>query len=575
MMEQQKAPKPQEILIVEDIPTSLQFLLTLLTEAGFLVRPASSGPLALRSVSVRQPDLILLDVKMPQMDGYQVCRRLKAMEQTRDIPVLFLSALADADDKLKGFEAGGIDYITKPFEPREVLARIRLHLRLRELTEHLEQAVDQRTQELTRANQQLEKEITERKQVEKDLKASEIRYRRLFEDSPVSLWEEDFSEGRAYYDRLCASGVTDFRRYFNDHPEEVVHCAGLVKVLDVNKATLDLFRVDNKQDLLTGLPAIFTSQSQEVFREEVINLFEGRRRFKGEVVQRTLTGEEVIVAVQYSVAPGYEESWGKVVVSLFDITERKQTEEELKRHRNHLEELVKERTAELEESNKGLEAFAYSVSHDLRAPLRHINGFMGLLQQSVGTSLDEKSRHYMDTIFKAAKKMGLLIDDLLSFSRMGLQALSLQLVDLGPLVRDIISELEPDASGRNIEWRIGNLPVVSGDAAMLRIVLSNLISNALKFTRSKPQARIEIGLHPGKDSEAVIYVRDNGAGFDMTYVDKLFGVFQRLHRLEEFEGTGIGLANVRRIIARHGGRPWAEGKIDQGATFYFSLSKTV
>ncbi|MEJ2662180.1 MAG: ATP-binding protein, partial [Desulfobacteraceae bacterium] len=168
----------------------------------------------------------------------------------------------------------------------------------------------------------------------------------------------------------------------------------------------------------------------------------------------------------------------------------------------------------------------------------------------------------------------LLIDNLLSFSRMGRHAMSFRQVALELLAREVIHELEPDAAGRTIEWRIGDLPAVDGDAAMLQIVLSNLIANALKFTRTRQQARIEIGSLPGQASETVIFVRDNGTGFDMTYVDKLFGVFQRLHRAEEFEGTGIGLATVRRIVARHGGRVWAEGKVDQGATFYFALPRT-
>jgi signal transduction histidine kinase len=240
-----------------------------------------------------------------------------------------------------------------------------------------------------------------------------------------------------------------------------------------------------------------------------------------------------------------------------------------------LEKRVAERTAELTASNKELEAFAYSVSHDLRAPLRHIDGFLELLQKKAGTSLDEQGRHYMDAISQAAKKMGLLIDDLLSFSRMGRHAMSFQPVDLGTIVRDVIRDLEPDAAGRTIEWRIGDLPAVSGDAPMLGMVLDNLIANALKFTRPRQQAHIEIGSIPGQTSEAVIFVRDNGVGFDMTYVDKLFCVFQRLHRAEEFEGTGIGLASVRRIIARHGGRTWAEGKPDQGAAFFFSLPRSI
>ena len=230
-----------------------------------------------------------------------------------------------------------------------------------------------------------------------------------------------------------------------------------------------------------------------------------------------------------------------------------------------------ERTAKFETANKELESFAYSVSHDLRAPLRHVDGFLELLQKRTGTALDEQGRHYMVTISDAARKMELLIDDLLSFSRMGRHAMRFQKVELEPLVRDVIRELEPDAAGRSIEWRIGDLPVVGGDAAMLRLVLVNLISNALKFTRQSEQVKIEIGCTLDGKNEIVVFVRDNGVGFDMTYADKLFGVFQRLHRAHEFEGTGIGLANVRRIITRHGGRTWAEGKVDQGATFFFAL----
>jgi light-regulated signal transduction histidine kinase (bacteriophytochrome) len=188
--------------------------------------------------------------------------------------------------------------------------------------------------------------------------------------------------------------------------------------------------------------------------------------------------------------------------------------------------------------------------------------------------LDEQSQHYMETISAASSKMGQLIDDLLSFSRMGRHGVKSQQVNLGNLVREILSELEPDTIGREIDWRIGSLPDVRGDAAMLRIVLVNLMSNALKFTRPRQQTRIDIGELPGETADTIVFVRDNGVGFDMTYGDKLFGVFQRLHQAAEFEGTGIGLANVRRIITRHGGRTWAEGKVDQGATFYFSLPRT-
>ncbi len=226
---------------------------------------------------------------------------------------------------------------------------------------------------------------------------------------------------------------------------------------------------------------------------------------------------------------------------------------------------------QLEAANKELESFCYSVSHDLRAPLRALTGFGELLIKSASGNLDEKGRHYLNVIIESAGRMGRLIDDLLSFSRMGRVEMAKTEVCLERLVSDAQKELLPATEGRDILWEIDQLPQVYGDPAMLKLVLVNLMSNALKFTRPRPQTRIEIGTAPSDRDETVVYVRDNGVGFDMKYSDKLFALFQRLHRQDEFEGTGVGLANVRRIVQRHGGRTWAEGSLDEGANFYFSL----
>jgi signal transduction histidine kinase len=229
--------------------------------------------------------------------------------------------------------------------------------------------------------------------------------------------------------------------------------------------------------------------------------------------------------------------------------------------------------SELEASNKELEAFAYSVSHDLRAPIRHISGFTELLQKNAGSDLDDKGRRHVALILESAKRMGNLIDDLLAFSRIGRKDAHATMVSLQQLVQEAQNEVAQETDGRTISWKVGKLPACHGDRSMLRLALVNLVSNAVKFTRTRPEAEIEIASTNHKPDEIVVFVRDNGVGFDMKYVNKLFGVFQRLHGPEAFEGTGIGLATVQRIVHRHGGRVWAEGLVDVGATFYLSLPR--
>jgi light-regulated signal transduction histidine kinase (bacteriophytochrome) len=229
-----------------------------------------------------------------------------------------------------------------------------------------------------------------------------------------------------------------------------------------------------------------------------------------------------------------------------------------------------ERTAELAASNKELEAFTYSVSHDLRAPLRHIDGFSKILLERYSGDLDAKGRHYLEEVRTATQNMGRLVDELLELSRIGRQELQLQFAGLSSLFEEVRTELMKDTGSRQIEWRIASLPFVECDLTLMRQVVTNLLSNAVKFTRPRDRAVIEVG-QMQQGIETVVFVRDNGVGFKMKYAYKLFGVFQRLHRAEDFEGTGVGLATVQRIIHKHNGRVWAEAELDQGATFYFTL----
>jgi PAS domain S-box-containing protein len=244
---------------------------------------------------------------------------------------------------------------------------------------------------------------------------------------------------------------------------------------------------------------------------------------------------------------------------------------ELQQLNQQLDERVRDRTSELQAANRELEAFSYSVSHDLRAPLRHISGFSKILSEEYGPTLPQHAQHQLQRIQEGTRRMGELIDDLLNLSRVGRHELQSQVISLENLVRQVMSDLEPECESRDIHWKIENLPCVACDGALLKQVFQNLLSNALKFTRPRRQAVIEVGCGEQQGVPA-IFVRDNGVGFNMKYAGKLFGVFQRMHRTEDFEGTGVGLATVQRIVQKHGGRVWAEAELDKGATFYFTLA---
>ena len=312
--------------------------------------------------------------------------------------------------------------------------------------------------------------------------------------------------------------------------------------------------------LLTTFPVPLDEIREELLRTG---------RWEGELKRTKADGVQVIVASRWSLRRDEQEQPVAILETSNDVTERKRWEHEITK----LNEELGKRSSQLEASNKELEAFAYSISHDLRAPLRHMAGFTELLKKSAAPVLNEKNQRYVAMILESAKRMGNLIEDLLAFSRIGRSEAHRTTVSMEQLVQEALTEIRQDTNGRKIVWKVGALPPLYGDRSMLRLALVNLISNAVKFTRTRPQAEIEIGCQDQKKDQVVVFVRDNGVGFDMKYVNKLFGVFQRLHPPETFEGTGIGLATVQRIVHRHGGRIWAEGLVDQGATFYFTLFK--
>lgn len=381
-------------------------------------------------------------------------------------------------------------------------------------------------------------DITDRKHIEAALKESEERFRQFSESINVGFWILDLNPRCVTYVNRAfthMSGLEADEVYRNPGPRiDVVH-------EDDRQAVRLAF-----EEWLQGGPSSCLEIDYRIVRPD------GEMRWIHDhgVKLQDENGQTFRIL-------GISE----------DITDRKRTDEAIKAMNRALE----QKAGELATVNQELEAFAYSVSHDLRAPLRHVDGYISLLQKRVSPLLDETSQRYVATISRAAGRMASLIDDLLAFSRMGRTELNKTVVSLDRLIKDVINDLKTETENRHIDWLVKPLPDVFVDAALFRQAFFNLIENAVKYTRPRPQARIEIGCINEDRNEVIIFVSDNGVGFDMKYVDKLFGVFQRLHRAEEFEGTGIGLANVARIIQRHGGRVWAVGDKDKGATFYVAI----
>ncbi|HEX9782409.1 MAG TPA: response regulator [Opitutaceae bacterium] len=408
-----------DILIAEDSPTQAQRLQFILEQQGYHNTVAANGREALEIARRIRPALVISDIVMPEMDGYELCRAIKADAGLADTPVILVTTLSDPEDVIRGLECRADNFILKPYDERYLLGRVQYVLLNRQL--------------------------------------------RTTEQSGMGV-----------------------EIYFNERKHFIT--ADRLQILNLLLSTYDAAIQRNRE----------LSRAQEDLQR----------------VNRQLAA-----------------------------------------------------------ANEELDAFSFSVSHDLRAPLGTIASLAQLLERFAGQNLGDRARAQIHSIVDGVRRMTRLIDDLLSFARTARQELKKGEVNLDSMFREVAQDLTSQAQDRQLEWRIHSLPIVHGDPAMLRLVVVNFLSNAIKYTRGRDPAMIEVGVESNGADETAIYVRDNGVGFDMTYARRLFGAFQRLHRESEFEGIGVGLANVRRIVNRHGGRTWAEGRLNAGATFYFSLPR--
>lgn len=556
----QDTAKAGTILVVDDTPTNLDVLFDFLSNAGFKVLFAEDGESALEKASYGRPDIILLDILMPGMDGYETCRRLKANEATAAIPVIFLTALTETTDKLKGFALGAVDYITKPLQYEEVLARVQTHLRLQSLA-----------QQLQTQNTQLEQEVQERKQAEATIQR-EVQRSQLFAEVTLkirqSLQIEDILQTSVMevQKMLQADRVLIYRLWPDGTGSGVAEAVEstwpqVMGVVFPEEVFPEEVREEYRCGRIRNLADVNTDQSVPPCLVKFLHELQVSAKLVVPILtQGDLWG--LLIAHQCSGPRRWNTFETELLQQLANQIAIALTQAQL------LEQEVLQRQ-ELARSNNELQQFAYIASHDLQEPLRMITSYLQLLERRYRGQLDADADDFIQYAVDGALRMRTLINDLLTYSRIGTRGQSFELTDSSAALKRAIANLEVAIAESNAIITYADLPQVQADPTQLVQLFQNLVSNALKF-RSESSCLVEVTAKQ-QENAWLFSVKDNGIGIDPQYTEQIFIIFQRLNNRTDYPGTGIGLAVCKKIVERHGGSIWVESAFGEGATFHFTL----
>lgn len=612
-----KKHSPSGLLLVDDRATNLLVLEGILSDSGYRLMRALSGDEALKIVLKEQVDLIIMDVKMPDLDGFETAKILKSNSRSRDIPIIFVTAdQREQSSVLKGYEEGAFDYLLKPIDPALLKAKIhvllKLHLQKKELQEKNESLlrqellinnsadiigiVDLKTLTIVEMNQAWTKtlgySIEESQNTSLDLILStedRKKVKKLIESKhPNPSFETAvYCKNRQVKWLQWNVVLKDNLWFVNARDITVIRQVEKVRnylTTVVKQSTDAIYIHDNEGKIISwnmGAEQIYGYTESEALNMKIWNIIpDYLQKGADDTIQQVLSGQRIqnletiritkhgsLIDVLFSASPLQDPDGYNMTIAITekDITQEKLAETRIKKLNNDL----RRNLIQLEVTNKELESFSYSVSHDLRAPLRSINGFAKILSDELGKNATEEQKRLTGVIQANAIKMGILIDDLLSFSRLGRKEIQKTCCHINDLIAGILTEMNGQITEK-YTITVDKLPDCMADPALIKQVWMNLISNAVKYSSKRERPIISIESR-AQDEEIIYFIKDNGAGFDMKYVEKIFGVFQRLHTSDDFEGTGVGLAIVQRIITKHGGRVWVEAEPDVGATFYFSL----